>query len=355
MKRYREWGVKHWHDVTCENLAEHLGALYANHSLILFGEDDTDVPSTISQPSFVLWMLDRLQLEPGHRVFELGAGSGWNAAMIGELVGARGEVHSLEIIPEIARAAAQTVAELEFENVHIIEGDGSDGYAAAAPYDRVVFTAGTYDLPHPFYDQLNDGGLLLIVIKTEGGGDNLFLLRKCGDHFESLESTPCGFVQVRGKREAAHLEPRVIEQTIMEWPELKTRELNRRPFWWGAKGRLGFEWATAGIRSFLGITEPLYRSFKTEKLKSADFEYQYFGLWDAGRHSLVLAADDQLVTYGEPSAGRHLLDRIRQWTELGMPSASSFNLKVFPIGVDVTAGKNQWLVKRSESQFLWSL
>ncbi len=73
---------------------------------MLYGEDDSNVLSTISQPSFVLRMLDMLQLRPGHRVFELGAGSGWNAALMGHLVGPEGQVFSLELIPEVARAAA---------------------------------------------------------------------------------------------------------------------------------------------------------------------------------------------------------------------------------------------------------
>src|SRR5262245_38893485 len=69
--RYRQWGTRHWHDVGSENLLQHLAALYADHAVILVGDDDDDVPSTISQPSFVLRMLDLLQLKPGHKVFEL--------------------------------------------------------------------------------------------------------------------------------------------------------------------------------------------------------------------------------------------------------------------------------------------
>jgi protein-L-isoaspartate O-methyltransferase len=73
VKRYRQWGTKAWHEVREADLAEHLATLYANGPLILFGDDDDDVPSTISQPSFVLYMLDMMQLQPGQAVFELGA------------------------------------------------------------------------------------------------------------------------------------------------------------------------------------------------------------------------------------------------------------------------------------------
>ena len=82
VRRYRLWGVKEWSEVNEGSLEEHLATLYLDRALVLFGDDDDDVPSTISQPSFVLRMLDMLQLDPGHRVFELGAGSGWNAALL---------------------------------------------------------------------------------------------------------------------------------------------------------------------------------------------------------------------------------------------------------------------------------
>src|SRR5688572_21074092 len=96
--RYREWASKDWHDVTDANLHEHLATLYTDQAVILFSDENNNVLSTISQPSFVLRMLDLLQLESGHSVLELGAGSGWNAALIGHLVGPAGTVCSLEII-----------------------------------------------------------------------------------------------------------------------------------------------------------------------------------------------------------------------------------------------------------------
>src|SRR5688572_14205920 len=67
--RYRDWGTKQWHHVCAENLQEHLATLYSDQALILYGDDDDDVPSTISQPSFVLLMLDLLKLAPGQKVF----------------------------------------------------------------------------------------------------------------------------------------------------------------------------------------------------------------------------------------------------------------------------------------------
>jgi protein-L-isoaspartate(D-aspartate) O-methyltransferase len=354
VKRYREWGTREWHKVNEENLEEHLATLYTDKPLILFGEDDDDIPSTISQPSFVLRMLDMLQIKPGHTIFELGAGSGWNAALMRQLVGSAGHIYSLEIFPEVAQVAAETIKRLEINNVSVINADGGEGYRVNALYDRAIFTAGAYDLPRHFYDQIREEGLLLIVIKNQGGGDNLFLLQKTGDHFESLDSMQCGFVQLRGKYQIGGLEPLSIEK-LPEWTELQQEEVSRMPFWWGGKGKNLFLWQTSGIRSFLSICDPAFRPFKTEKTSGQSREDHYFGLWKQENRSLVLAHDDQLVSYGNRVAQEQFLQKVREWVNLGMPSAASFALQVYPIDVPLKAENNQWIVKQKESQFLWSL
>jgi hypothetical protein len=274
--------------------------------------------------------------------------------LMGHLVSPGGQVYSLEIIPEMAKMAADSIELLGVTNVHIIKVDGGEGYAAGAPYDRAIFTAGTYDLPHHFYAQMRDRGLLLIVMKNEGGGDNLFLLRKTADHFESLESEPCGFVQLRGKYAIKSLEPITLER-LPEWAELQQQEIAKTSFWWGGKGKAGLAWRTLGIRSFLGITEPAFRAFKTAKADTRAHEEHYFGLWDQEHQSLVLAKDDCLIAYGSAVAKERLLQQVRQWVDLGMPSAACLTLQVYPSDVPLTAGEHEWIVKRRESQFLWSL
>jgi hypothetical protein len=114
-------------------------------------------------------------------------------------------------------------------------------------------------------------------------------------------------------------------------------------------------WRTLGIRSFLGITEPSFRAFKTEKADPRSQEEHYFGLWGQENRSLVLAKEDWLIAYGNASAKERLLQRVRQWVDLGMPSAASFALQVYPRDIPVMTRENQWIVIRSESQFLWSL
>ena len=353
VKRYRELGVKEWNEVAEANLESHLGRLYRDGGLILCGDGD-NASSAISQPSLVLGMLDMLRLEPGHKVFELGVASGWNAALMGRLVGPIGHVYSLEIIPEMARTAAANIAQLDIKNVSVIEGDAGDGYASGAPYDRAVFTAGAYDIPHAFFEQIKDGGLLLIVIKNEGGGDNLFLLRKNGDHFESLKSATCFFVPMTGKYRVDGLDPVVLE-TVPEWPDIKDKKLGVREFWWGAKGKMYWDLKTVGMRCFLSFSEPLFMTFKTVKTLSQPIEEPYFGLWDKDNQSLVLAKGDSLISYGSPAAERRLMEHVHHWVDLGMPNAASFDLKVYPLAANLQPAPNRWIVKRKQAQFVWSL
>jgi hypothetical protein len=142
---------------------------------------------------------------------------------------------------------------------------------------------------------------------------------------------------------------------LPEWSELQQQEIAKTPFWWGGKGKAGLMWRTLGIRSFLGITEPAFRAFKTAKADTRARAEHFFGLWDQARHSLVVAKDDGLIAYGSAVAKERLLQRVRQWVDLGMPSAACLTLQVYPSDVPLMAGEHAWLVKRPESQFLWSL
>jgi protein-L-isoaspartate(D-aspartate) O-methyltransferase len=353
VRRYRQGGTKQWHDVRADNLQEHLATLYANHPLILYGDDDDDVPSTISEPSLVLRMLDLLQLRPGQRVLELGTGSGWNAALMARLVGPEGHVHTVEIIADVAKTAAAAIEQLGIPNAHVIVGDGGEGYAPAAPYDRAVFTAGAYDLPRAFHEQLTHGGLLLAILKNVGGGDNLFLLRKTDDHLTSIDAALCGFVQVRGRSHVDDLEPSAVE-ALPGWEELRHCEISRTPFWWGGKSKEQAVWRTLSIRSFLGIVEPSFRAFKTAKSPAQPREEHFFGLWMQDQRSLVLAKDNLLISYGSAEARERLLECVRYWVDLGMPTAASLGLRVYPSDATVTCEPNEWLVKRPESKFVWS-
>lgn len=355
ISRYKE-GRDVWHDVTQDNIDAHLSTLYANEAMPIFEDKVAGLISTISQPGLVLKMLAMLQLQPGHRVFELGAGSGWNAAMMGHIVSAKGLVNSVEIIPSLVEPAQRVIASLGLDNVRVLLGDGGEGLSKDAPYDRAVFTAGSYDLPKAFFDQVADGGLLLIVIKNRGGGDCLYLLRKEGGHFAAIESYPVGFVPVTGKYARRDLDATLLE-SLPNWAALSKDVRKKVPFWWGGKGKDYFMWRTMAIRSYLAVVEPRFQVFKAEK-KDIDlpgFDDGNFGIWDPESESLALARSDEMIAYGSTKALDDLVAHLHRWTDLGMPSSICLNLRAYPSTQKVQPGASEWIVRRGDADFVYSL
>ncbi len=159
---------------------------------------DEDFISTISQPSFVLLMIDLLKLEKNHKVLEVGAGSGWNAALMSKLCA---KVVAIEIIPALAKETRANLSALGFSNVKVIGGDAAFGDPAEAPFDRIIFTAGATDLPKALFYQLKENGVLLFVLKTSSV-DLLLVMRKKGEELIEEKRILCSFVPMKGEKRA---------------------------------------------------------------------------------------------------------------------------------------------------------
>ncbi|MCA1812368.1 MAG: protein-L-isoaspartate(D-aspartate) O-methyltransferase [Halobacteriales archaeon] len=116
---------------------------------------------TISAPHMVAIMGEALDLRPGQRVLEVGAGSGYHAAVAAELVRPGGQVLSIERFPELADRARANLRRAGVHEVEVVEGDGGEGWPEGAPYDRVYLTCAAPDIPQPLLDQLAPDGILL--------------------------------------------------------------------------------------------------------------------------------------------------------------------------------------------------
>ena len=162
---------------------------YGDHPLPI-GYDQT-----ISQPYIVAFMTEQLRPRAEDRVLEIGTGSGYQAAILAELVK---EVYSIEIVEPLARRAEATLAQLGYKNVHVKAGDGYKGWPEHAPFDAVIVTCAPDHVPQPLVDQLKEGGRMMIPV-GERGRQELFLLEKKAGKMKRRSVIPVRFVPMTGE------------------------------------------------------------------------------------------------------------------------------------------------------------
>jgi len=151
---------------------------------------------TISQPFMVALMSEALGLHGSERVLEVGTGSGYQAAVLGELAA---EVFTVERIAELAAMAARTLEELGCANVTVVVGDGCRGLSEHAPFDAILVAAAAPSVPPALRDQLADGGILVVPIGESAAVQALTLVRRSGTRFTIEEGTGCRFVPLIGE------------------------------------------------------------------------------------------------------------------------------------------------------------
>lgn len=165
---------------------------------IVTKRDGKGVPtSSSSQPAIMAIMLEQLGLAPGMRVLEIGAGTGYNAALLAHLVGPGGEVVSVDLDADLVEAAAAHLSAAGFHDVCVVCGDGAAGYAAGAPYDRLIATVGVWDLAPAWLEQLAPGGRLVVPLDLRGVQVSV-AMERAGGHWRSTSVVPCGFMRMRG-------------------------------------------------------------------------------------------------------------------------------------------------------------
>jgi protein-L-isoaspartate(D-aspartate) O-methyltransferase len=163
---------------------------YADEPLPI-GEDQT-----ISQPYIVAYMTEKLEIEPGDKVLEIGTGSGYQAAVLAELTDS---VFTIEIVDVLARRAEKTLKELDYENIYVKSGDGYKGWPEHAPFDAIIITAAPTKIPQPLADQLRIGGRMILPL-----GDfsqDLVLIQKNALGITQQTLLPVRFVPMTGEIE----------------------------------------------------------------------------------------------------------------------------------------------------------
>jgi protein-L-isoaspartate(D-aspartate) O-methyltransferase len=168
-----------------------------------------EIVSSSSQPSIMAIMLEQLKLRHGDNVLEIGAGTGFNAALLAEIVGPNGHVTTIDLDEPTVGYARGALAAAGYSQVRVEQADGFNGYAGLGPYDRIIATVGLGDIPRAWRDQLKTGGHLVLPLAIRGVMKAAAFRRDARGGLSSTSLKPAGFMPFRGARPLSIQELRV--------------------------------------------------------------------------------------------------------------------------------------------------
>lgn len=191
---------------------------YSRKPVVTQRAADGTSTSSASSPNLVAGMLEQLQVEPGDALLEIGAATGFNAALLAYLTDPGGTVVTIEYDPDLAGQAAGNLGRAGYPAVQVITGDGALGYEHAAPYDRIIVTAEATDITAPWWDQLAPSGRIVIPIRLHGSGLTraLGFARTGASTMVSDSAQMCGFVPMRGSSEQTEQQIRLDADAVLK-------------------------------------------------------------------------------------------------------------------------------------------
>ncbi|HET9016142.1 MAG TPA: methyltransferase domain-containing protein [Thermomicrobiaceae bacterium] len=297
--------------------------------------------SSSSQPAIMAVMLEQLDVRPGMQVLEIGAGTGYNAALLQHLVGERGRVVTVDIDPEVAGWARERLDAAGYREVAVICADGADGYPGVAPYDRIEVTVGVADIAPAWVEQLAPGGVLVAPLWLNTAQISL-ALRESDGRLRSRSLAPCGFMRIRGRLAGADqfvgLGPGLTAATGRAAPSLaRLRDLLSRPprrERWEEVGTDTFSFAF-----YAALWSDRAVGIGAEPWTEAGFVGQRFGYVDEAEPSLCLlpltfpgdGGEDTALVYGGDVARDRLRAALARWHALGRPTLQELVVTVSPL------------------------
>lgn len=183
-------------------LPEHpLDVVYSDRSVPVKSERRdarSRVISSSSQPAIMATMLEQLALRSGDSVLEVGTGSGYNAALMSCLVGSAGRVVSVEVEPDLADNARMRLSSAGYDNVCVVTGDGWCGCQEGSPYDKIIVTAGCWDIAPSWRTQVKEGGVMVLPLVVAATHQQSVALKDAGGYLVSISLANASFMLLRG-------------------------------------------------------------------------------------------------------------------------------------------------------------
>lgn len=346
-------------EVFIPDVADRLGipAVYRDEAYPTKTDDHGDAISSSSQPGIMAAMLEQLHVLPGHRVLEVGTGTGYNAALLSELVGASGRVTSVELDPELARGAKSAVREAG-QRATIVIGDGRRGWAADAPFDRIIVTASALEVPSAFLEQLSEGGLLVLPLRLSDAvpfRQVIATFERAGRRLRSVSVIHGGFMRLR-ERLADPALPWPVSKVVEKWDghertvaslsgstlgrlsESARRELLALMFMSRRRRSIGMrvsELLQWGLESFIVLAaaeEMLVGCTREDATDLLFYGTPLPGIMDTSGSGLAHLAGKRSVSrldaYGHGEAERRLADLVDEWRRRGRPDVARLSVEV---------------------------
>jgi protein-L-isoaspartate(D-aspartate) O-methyltransferase len=341
-------------------------AAYQDEAFVIKWDADGVPVSSSSQPAMMAIMIEQLMLDAGHRVLEIGTGTGYNAAVLARIVGESGYVVTVDIDPELVARARASLAAAGYESVDVRCGDGGYGQPDAAPFDRIIVTAGAWDIPPAWLEQLTPGGRLVLPLSVRGLQLSV-ALQRTADRWESTSACRCGFVRVVGafagpeSTATVGQSPELFVQVADGRPadaEAVQRALAEPPFEVPAGLQVGDVVELGDLDLWLTLTEPgldrltLFSAgpgrapamplvpmgglacepSSADRLGIAVLmpASNSSGPFRAGRAGLDIAVSG--YGPGGPALAAHLARQAQAWQDAGRPGVADLRLTVWPAG-----------------------
>ena len=340
--------------------------------------------SASSQPSFMAVMLDQLGLEPGHRVLEIGTGTGYNAALMAEIVGEHGKVVSVDIDTEVAETARACLEETGYRGVTVVCDDGALGYAEEAPYDRIIVTVGAGDIPPALRKQLAPDGRLVVPLSLRGPQRSI-AFQRVSDIFVGISIAACD-LSTSGRGEFAGRSTRLAVGTdnrLWIWADgsrsidpIGVERLVAGPFREIRTGRVAtISEIFGGLYLWLALHAPRFVQFGS----TVDAEFPWVlglpgklrltaGLLEASalcilttgraKPATTFADDRQLPlsvrAFGDGTLANTFVDLIAAWDVAGRPGTAGLCIVAYPLGADYGPSPGQFVIDRRWSRFVLS-
>jgi protein-L-isoaspartate(D-aspartate) O-methyltransferase len=324
---------------------------YQDDAIVTKRNADGQPVSSSSQPTIMAIMLDQLEVRRGQRVLEIGAGTGFNAALLAHIVGGQGSVTSVDLDADTVERARENLDAAGCQDVVLVTGDGAVGHQDRAPYDRIIATVGVWDLASAWREQLVPGGRLVVPIDLNGVQRSVAFERD-GDHWTSRSTRPCGFMRMRGTfagpERVYKLSP-TLTLTLPKAREVDTNAvlavLSEPPAALGTGAEPTMDEVFDGLGLWLAVREPRCCAvsevagddrplLSDAPLRMPDTVATVGILGDDGM-ALLGKANGELTVhgYGNASAADDLVAHVQDWDAAGRPGTEGLRIDAYPAGV----------------------